>query len=158
MCEAEKASFLPTGQDLWIYLHLRSDSFTSREWDVPCSAGDYKNTAIVLNILHFAFHFLETDRAVLNFSLFSLSTIFHPLCLIGWLTAGIAAPPPRWNNSSLRALRPSIHQAFDSAASCHPSPTNFSIGSCDSGAELPSLLPLNATVSCGIILKWTLLF
>lgn len=158
MCEAEKASFFPTGQDLWIYLHLRSGSFTSREWDVLCSAGYYKNTAIVLNFLHFAFHFLETDSAVLDFSLFSLSTIFHPLCLIGWLTAGIAARPPCWNNSSLLALHPSIHQAFDSTASCHPSPTNFSIGSCDSGAELPSSLLLNVTVSCGIILKRTLLF
>lgn len=153
MCEAEKASSFPTGQDLWIYLHPRSDSFASREWDVLCSAGYYKNTAIVLNFFTF-FHFLETDSAVLDFSLFSLSTIFHPL----WLTARIAAPPPCWNNSSLLALHPSIHQAFDSTASCHPSPTNFSIGSCDSGAELPSLLLLNVTVSCGIILKRTLLF
>lgn len=117
-----------TGQDLWIYLHLRSDSFTSPEWDVFSSAGYNKNAAIVLHFLHFAFRFPKTDSAVSDFSLFPLSTIFHPLCLIGWLTAGFAAPPPCWNNSSLLALHPSIHQAFDSTASCHPSPTNFSIG------------------------------
>lgn len=92
MCEAEKASFFPTGQDLWIYLHLRSDSFTSHEWDVLCSAGYYKNTAIVLNILHFACHFLERDSAALDSSLFFP---FPPFFILsGWLVGWRLGLPP----------------------------------------------------------------
>lgn len=90
MCEAEKASFLPTGQDLWIYLHLRSDTFTACEQDVFCSAACCKNTAIVLSFYILLFRLLKTDSAALDI-LFSLSIICHPLCLIARLTAGFAA-------------------------------------------------------------------
>ena len=151
---AEKASFLSTEQDLWIYLHLRSDSFKGGEWDVFCSAGYYKNTAISLNVHILLF---TSIRRMVRLRLFP----FHHFSssLPDWLAdSGFYQPPPWRNNSSLLAPHLCIHQAFYSTASCHPSPTNFPIATWDSGWEWLSSLLLNVTVSCGIILKRTLLF
>lgn len=92
---------------------------------------------------------------------FRLFPLFHHFSssLPDWSAdSGFYLPPPCRNNSSLVALHLRIHPASSSTASCHPSPTNFPITTCDSGGELLSLLLLNLPVSCGIILKRTLLF
>lgn len=154
-CAAEKASVLSAAHGLWIYLHLRSDYFRGCEGDVFCSAGCKKNTAIVLNSYILLF---TPIRQMVRFRLFPL---FHHFSssLPDWSAdSGFYLPPPCRNNSSLVALHLRIYPASSSTASCHPSPTNFPITTCDSGGELLSLLLLNLPVSCGIILKRTLLF
>lgn len=105
-------------------------------------------------MIHFAFQILKTDGAVSTPPPHQFSS-----SLPDWLAdSGFYRPSPRWNNSSLLAPHLCIHQAFSSPASCHPSPTNFPITTCDSAAELLPLLLLNVSVSCGIIRKRTLLF